>query len=290
MFLTDVAGIHYATNIALRICRRTMNCGKKDKEYCKMKIGNIAALGLLALLAGCGQVDSGHTGLKLWWGRIVSEPLGPGLWFYNPVGGSLVVYDCREQRVDLTMNAYTKDVQSAEFQIVVTFSLNKNQVIELHNEVGSQYVDKILTPAVIGRTKDVVGQWEADRLINGREQATKEIFNQVCAVLKNTPIRVSSVVLARIDYSDVFEKAIEDKQVAMQNAIRAKNKTQEIEELARQKVIAAEAEAKSMKIRGDALKENPGLVQLEAIGKWDGKAPQTLVVGEEAKPLLSVGK
>ena len=45
-----------------------------------------------------------------------------------------------------------------------------------------------------------------------------------------------------------------------------------------------------MKIRGDALKENPGLVQLEAIGKWDGTAPQTLVVGEEAKPLLNIRK
>jgi hypothetical protein len=51
---------------------------------------------------------------------------------------------------------------------------------------------------------------------------------------------------------------------------------------------AAEAEAKSMQIRGDALKSNPGLVSLEAIQKWDGKAPQTLVVGQDAKTLLNV--
>ena len=253
-----------------------------------MKTNSILMCGALALLAGCGQVDSGHTGLRLSWGKVVSEPLGPGLWFYNPIGGSLVAYDCREQRVDLKMNAYTKDVQSAEFQIVVTFALDQSQIVALHNEIGPLYADKVLSPAVIGVTKDVVGGWEADKLINGREQATKEIFTRVTEVLKGKPVRVSSVVLANIDYSDVFEKAIEDKQVAMQNAIRAKNKTQEIEEEARQKVIAAEAEAKSMQIRGDALKSNPGLVSLEAIQKWDGKAPQTLVIGDAVQPMLNL--
>lgn len=253
----------------------------------KMLKMTVAAVGC-AVLAGCGQVDSGHVGLKLSWGKVVSEPLGAGLWFYNPIGGSLVTYDCREQRADFQMNAYTKDVQSADFQIVVTFSLDQAKIIDLHNGIGPMFVQKILNPVVVGVTKDVVGQWEADKLINGREQATKEIYSQVQAAMAGKPIRVSSVVLANIDYSDVFEKAIEDKQVAMQNAIRAKNRTQEIEEEARQKIITAEAEAKSMQIRGDALKANPGLVQLEAVGKWDGKAPQTLVIGSEAKPLLSV--
>lgn len=269
---------------------------KKRKDENIMKNANgiiifiVVALVLL-FLGACrpwGQVDAGHCGLKLSWGKVVSKPLGPGLWFFNPIGGSLVTYDCREQRSDLRMNAYTKDVQSAEFQIVVTFSLDQSELVQLHNEIGPQYADKILAPAVIGVTKDVIGCWEADKLINGRDKATKEIHTRVCDVLKGKPIRVSSVVLANIDYSDVFEKAIEDKQVAMQNAIRAKNKTQEIEEEARQKVIAAEAEAKSMQIRGDALKSNPGLVSLEAIQKWDGKAPQTLVIGDGVKPLLNV--
>lgn len=250
---------------------------------------NIKALGiaLSALaIAGCGQIDSGHTGLKLSFGKVVSEPLGPGLWFYNPIGGSLVIYDCREQRADFRMNAYTKDVQSAEFQIVVTFALNQHFITDLHNTIGRDYREKILAPAVIGVTKDVVGQWEADKLINGREQATREILTQVKAALRGKPVEVSSIIIANIDYSDVFEKAIEDKQVAMQNAIRAKNRTQEVEEEARQKVIAAEAEAKAMQTKGDALKANPSLVQLQAIDKWDGRAPQTLVVGSDVAPIL----
>ena len=94
------------------------------------------------------------------------------------------------------------------------------------------------------------------------------------------------IVLSNIDYSDVFEKAIEAKQVAMQRAIESQNKTRQIEEEARQKVISAKAEAESMQIRGDALKANPSLVSLEAVQKWDGKAPDTLVVGGDASTLL----
>lgn len=246
----------------------------------------VLALALLALLAGCGQVDSGYSGLKLQFGRVTSGPLGPGLWFYNPFGGSMVTYDCREQRADYNMQAYTKDVQSATFQVVVTFKLDEGQIVPLHNSIGAQYREKILYPAVVGATKDVVGGWEADTLISGREQATKQIFDRVSEMLKGKPVIVRSVTLDNIDYSDVFEKAIEDKQVAMQNAIRAKNKTQEIEEEARQKIITAEAEAKSMQIKGDALKSNPSLVSLEAIQKWDGRAPATLVIGADTSMIL----
>ena len=120
--------------------------------------------GALALLAGCGQVDSGHTGLRLSWGKVVSEPLGPGLWFYNPIGGSLVAYDCREQRVDLKMNAYTKDVQSAEFQIVVTFALD-------HSRRRAQIESG---PRLLGSNPEVGRQGAADPRHRRRRPADAE--------------------------------------------------------------------------------------------------------------------
>ena len=243
---------------------------------------------LLALLSlkGCYTVDAGVVGVKTQWGKIVGGPVDPGLTWVNPIGGDLVKYDCREQRADLRMNTYTKDVQTAAMDVTVTYSVDRSKVAELHSEYGRAYVERIITPTVVGITKDVIGQWEADKLINGREQATKEIHEQVAAKLVGTPVRLGMIVLSNIDYSDVFEKAIEAKQVAMQRAIESQNKTRQIEEEARQKVISAKAEAESMQIRGDALKANPSLVSLEAVQKWDGKAPATLVVGGDAGALL----
>ena len=77
-------------------------------------------------------------------------------------------------------------------------------------------------------------------------------------------------------------------QVQQQRALAAKNKTAEIEELARQRLITAESEAKAMQIKGDALRANHGLVELEAVNRWDGKMPQTLMLGENSKTFLPV--
>lgn len=87
--------------------------------------------------------------------------------------------------------------------------------------------------------------------------------------------------ILNIDYSDVFEKAIEEKVVAAQDAIKAKNKTVQIEEEARQTLVKAEAEAKAISIRAKALSENKDVVYLNMIEKWDGNAPQTLVIGSD---------
>ena len=77
--------------------------------------------------------------------------------------------------------------------------------------------------------------------------------------------------------SGVFEKAIESKVTAEQDALKAKNRTVQIEEEAKQKIISAEAEAKSMAIRANALTRNKALVEYEAVQKWDGKLPQYML-------------
>ena len=77
---------------------------------------------LLALLSlkGCYTVDAGVVGVKTQWGKIVGGPVDPGLTWVNPIGGDLVKYDCREQRIDLRMDTYTKDVQTSAMSVTVT--------------------------------------------------------------------------------------------------------------------------------------------------------------------------
>ena len=80
-----------------------------------------------------------------------------------------------------------------------------------------------------------------------------------------------------IDYSDTFERSIEEKVVAQQNAIRAQNETRRVEEEARQAVVRANAEAEAIRIRAQALKENPDVLLQDAIKRWDGKLPTTFM-------------
>ena len=88
--------------------------------------------------------------------------------------------------------------------------------------------------------------------------------------------------------SFLFEKAIESKVTAEQEALKAKNKTVQIQEEAKQKVISAEAEAKSMAIRANALSQNKALVEYEAVKKWDGKLPDYMM--GNSVPFISLKK
>lgn len=92
--------------------------------------------------------------------------------------------------------------------------------------------------------------------------------------LANRGVVVTNLEITDIDFDDAYERAVEAKAVAVQKAAEARNKTVEIEENAKQKIICARAEAESMRIRSEALERNKGLVDYEAVQRWDGKLPQ----------------
>lgn len=113
-------------------------------------------------------------------------------------------------------------------------------------------------------------------------------MNKLQEQLDDNYISITDFNITDIDYSDAFEKAIESKVTAEQEALKAKNITVQVKEEARQKVIAAEAEAKSMAIRAQALTQNKALVEYEAVKKWDGKLPQYQMGG--SIPFINIGK
>lgn len=142
---------------------------------------------------------------------------------------------------------------------------------------------------MVQAVKDVIGKWEADSLVSNRQKATNEIMDSLKSSLLVNHISVQNVVLENVEYSSQFERAIEEKQIATQNAIKAKNRTKQIEEEAKQKVLSAQAEAESMRIRSQALSQNQNLVAYEAVQKWDGKLPVN-IYGSTPIPFINVIK
>ena len=274
-----------------------------------MKI--IGAAAFCAFVAGCGQVDTGEVGMFTRWGKVVSEkPEAEGIHFYLPIGTSLVCYDCRNQVLRNETEVFTKDIQSAKISLAVTYSLEREKVIELHVGTGRKFEEKLIAPSVLGAVKNVVGQMEADGLVAKR----KDVADAICDALKQklSPfgIRVAFVEVLNIDYSDAFEKAVEQKQVAMQEAIKERNNTQRLQEVARQNVVKAEAEAqakvlnseaeakailvkaeaeaKSIEMRNKALAQSRALIEYETVKAWDGKLPVQMLGGAPV-PFLSLG-
>ena len=259
-------------------------------------------IGLVSLV-GIETIDAGQIGVQTKFGKIVKNSVEPGIHWVNPIGGDIVRYNVREQSVEIVTPTYTRDMQQAKINVLATYCLNKADVGIVHQTFGRNYADKVVFPKIIGAVKDVIGNVEATELINSREKTAKQILESVMAQinLSNIPVTITSLVMQNIDYSDVFEKSIEEKVIAQQNAIRAQNETKRIEEESRQtviraeaeaktKLVIAEAEAKAIEIRGKALKENPDVVMLNGIEKWDGKMPNTLFVGSSIPNVFDVSK
>lgn len=172
---------------------------------------------------------------------------------------------------------YTKDIQQAKISYVINYNLQPQNAHKMYREVGTGYVDNILMPVVEGTIKDVIGRWNAQDLVANRESATVDILAKLQKQLEPRYINVTGFQITDINYSGGFERAIESKVTAEQEALKAKNRTVQIQEEAKQKIITAEAEAKSMAIRANALTQNKALVEYEAVQKWDGHLPQYMM-------------
>jgi len=223
------------------------------------------------------MVGPGERGIKIRLGEVQPESYGEGLHFIFPFIQKFRTMDVKTQKNTFTTSVYTKDIQQAQITYVINFNVQPDKVNKLFQEVGLDYTSKIIFPVVEGTIKDIIGKWNAQDLIANRERATGDILFKLQTQLTDNYINVTDFQMTEINYSSVFEKAIESKVTAEQEALRAKNKTVQVQEEAKQKVIAAEAEAKSMAIRAQALSQNKSLVQYEAVQKWDGKMPQYMM-------------
>ena len=222
-------------------------------------------------------VGVGQRGVKVTLGRVSPQSYQEGVHFVTPFISKIKVMDVKTQKVNITTEVYTKDIQQARISYVINYNLIPQYAHQMYREVGMDYVDNILMPVVEGNIKDVIGRWNAQDLVANRAAATADILSKLQNQLKSRYINVSSFQIIDIDYSDVFEIASDSKVTAEQEALKAKNKTVQVQEEARQKLISAQAEAQSMKIRATALSQNKALVEYEAVKKWDGKLPEYML-------------
>lgn len=276
----------------------------------KRIINSIGSVALCCFMAGCGQVDTGEAGFFTRWGEITSKrPLEEGLHFYEPFGTDLITYDIKNQTVELKTEVFTKDVQSMQVDIAVTYNLEKDKVIELHAKTGRKYAQVLIYPSVLGATKDALGKMEAAEIVASRELATSAITKAISDKLTPHGINVVLVNIANIDYSDAFERAVEEKQVALQQSQKEKNNTSRLREVAEQEIVKAEAEAKakvvnseaeakailvkaeaeakSIEMRNRALAQSRALIEYETVKTWDGKLPVQML-GNAPVPFLNL--
>lgn len=227
-------------------------------------IAAVLVVVLIGLFSGIRRVDTGQIGVVTQYGRVTGRELTEGLSFVAPFGvNDVSTYDIKVQKEVADTQAATKDLQDVTAEVVLNYHLNRGEVSKIHQSVGELYKDKVITPALSETFKSASSKYNASELITERAVLKKDVYDQLRERLGKYGIVVDDVSITNFKFSDSFAKAIEDKQVAQQNAERAKFNLE-----------AAQTDAQAQAAQAQTLSDN--YLRKLAIDKWDGKMPQTV--------------
>lgn len=236
----------------------------------KQKIGLIvggAVFLIIVVFTGVVTIGTGQVGVVTNYGRVTGRELGEGISLKIPFGvESVSVYDIKVQKETADTAAATKDLQDVTAEVVLNYHLNRGDVSKIHQTVGVLYKDKLISPALQEVFKSAAAQYNAGELITERASLKNDVYSQLKERLEKYGIVVDDMSITDFKFSESFGKAIEDKQVAQQNAERAKFN-----------LDAARTDAEAQRVQSETLSDN--YLQKQAIDKWDGKLPEYLGSG-----------
>jgi regulator of protease activity HflC (stomatin/prohibitin superfamily) len=233
-------------------------------------------------------IGPGERGVVTRFGAVQERVLGEGLHFRMPIVERVIPMDVKTHKIEVKAPSYSKDLQNVDTVIALNYHLNPQSVHRLLQEIGPDYETRIISPAIQESVKAATAKFTAAELVSERPKVKEEIKSSLVARLHPSFMEVDDFSIVDFVFSEVYEKAIEEKQVAEQNALKAQNDLRRIQVEAEQRVAQAKAEAEAIRIQSEALKQNQGLVQLEAVKKWNGALPGIMMGG--TLPFLDVGR
>ena len=262
------------------------DAAKKTNRY----IG-YAVLILVALLAWTWLnplvfVPAGSRGILLEWGQVKSV-LPEGLNFRIPIVHSSVLMVVQTQKFEAEATAASKDLQNVHTKVALNYHLSPDKVGELYRNVGMDYSERIISPAVQESVKAATATYTAEQLITQRSMVKDQIDRLLAERLVKYDITVETTSITDFQFSEIFTQSIESKVTAEQLALKAENDLIRIKTEAQQKIESAKAEAESLRIQNEQLQKSKDVLALRWIEKWDGHLP--MVYGGDSNLLLNMG-
>lgn len=259
-----------------------------------MKIGpGFVVAGFLLVLAALvfafgswGTVEPGHVGVVIRMGAVSGTIKQEGFYTKTPLIDSVVEMDTRIQKEQVPSEGASRDLQRVRTVVALNLNLDKESCDELYKTVGVEYLDRLVGPALQESVKAVIAQYTAEELITKREVVRQEIFNMISGKMKPYGIHAESLNIVDFDFSPAFNEAIEAKVTAEQKALASKNLLVQKEFEAKQLVATAKGKAEAMQVESAAIQNNPAIMQLRALEKWDGVLPR---VSSGVVPFIDVG-
>jgi regulator of protease activity HflC (stomatin/prohibitin superfamily) len=241
--------------------------------------------GLTVVSTSYYSVPAGNRGVLLRFGAVQGE-LGEGFHLVTPFVQSVELMNVRTQMSPSDASAASKDLQVVQTKVAINYHLSPSKVGDIFKTVGTGYEDAIIKPAVQETVKSAVAQYTAQQLIEQREQVKNKIDTSLSKRLAayNIIVEPNGVSLTNFDFSPKFNEAIEEKQAAQQNALKAGYLLTQAEKEAQTAIARAKGEAESNRLKAIALNAKGGsqVIQLAWIDAWSkggAQVPQVVSGG-----------
>ena len=266
---------------------------------------------VLLLTSSFVTVQSGHVGVVSTLGAVQPKALSEGFHLKKPYLDKVEQMDIRLTKAGVKSEAASKDLQTVKTQVTVQYSLVGAVAPKTYQKIGVRSVVAVtlIEPAIQESVKAVTAQFTAEQLVTKRAEVKlliqEAINNFINITLKEkgviNSLRIANVAITDFEFSSEFNKAIELKVRAEQEALQAENeKTRRVtqaEAAAAEIKLAAEAEAFQIEAaskaraaaiarEAKALRGNPDLIRLRIAEKWDGVLPK--FTGNEGIPFINI--
>ena len=263
-----------------------------EKDFsAKLLLPFIIILCVFAVFSTYFIVPPGEVAIKTRLGAIV-DSYSEGLHFKLPFMESITKFSIQIQRANIKTQAFSKDLQTMNARLVVNHRIQKETAVSIYRNLGPAYVDNIVDPAVQEVFKAIAARYTAERVIAERNELVMELNSEVKDRLTKKEIIVTDISVVDLDFTEQFLRAVEDKQVADQQAQMAGKLVEKAKRDAEQQIAKSRGEAEALRMQREQV--TPALIelrkvdaQLKAIEKWNGVLPGYVGGG---LPFISIEK
>lgn len=204
-------------------------------------------------------INTGERGVVLRMGKL-SGVMDEGLNFKIPLIDSVVKMNVRDVKEEVETEVSSQDMQTIKVKVSLIYSLDPEAVGKIYQTYGTAYEATMVKPTLLEIINSVIAGYGIEEFVEKRPEISAKINQAFISKTAGSGINVKSLLITDHDFSDEFDKAIEQKKVAEQGALKAKYDLDRVK-------LEAEAQLQKQKSL------SPLVLQEKAIDKWDGKLP-----------------
>lgn len=266
----------------------TANKGKKEIKVPKglgkkLLIALAAVVVIGTVLSSMHQVPAGHTGVVTQFGAVQETVLSEGLHFTAPFITNVVTIDNRVLKAEVDCSSASKDLQTVSSTISVNYRIAPTKSAEVYKNIGSSYQEVIVIPAIQETVKAITAKYTAEELITERQSVGDQMRDLLSEKISSYGFNIEVFNVINFDFSAEFNAAIEAKQTAQQNALKAEQDLARIKIEGEQKIEQAKAEAEAYRLKSAEITDK--MIQMEIVNKWNGELPKVVTDGT---PIFSI--